>query len=162
MSLHTTPWAQEARTHQASVVGKFGDPVESADRRPSCAINGNRSVREPHMSGAPLDPSDHEVGLTGAIGFARSIVGHFGPDEQGFNEVESVNARRVGIPQQEHLARWALRHREHEHLALSYGIASSGRSPSRFRNSCRVSTASPPMGFADYITGRNPGVINRG
>ena len=77
------------------------------------------------------DRFDHEVEFVGAIDLARYVVGHIGPYEQGFSKVEEpVNALRVEIPQQEHRARWELRRREHEHLALSYGNASTVRQPS--------------------------------
>ena len=80
------------------------------------------------MYGVRPDRFDHEVVFFGTGDPARYGVGHSGPDEQGFSKVpEPVNALRVEVPHREHLARWDFRRREREHLALSYGNASTSR-----------------------------------
>ena len=80
-----------------------GQPGWLADRRPSRAVNRNRSIGRPRVLGVRPDRFEHEVELIGAVDLARYRVGHSGPEEQGFSEViEPVNALRVEVPQQEH------------------------------------------------------------
>ena len=82
------------------------------------------------MFGVRPDRFDHEVVFVGTGDLARYGVGLAGPDEQGLRKVaEPVNALRVEVPHREHRARWDLRQREREHLALSYGNASTARPP---------------------------------
>ena len=55
------------------------------------------------MLGVRADRVDHEVKSFGAVDLARYAVSHVGLDELGFGEViESVDALRVAVLQQEH------------------------------------------------------------
>ncbi len=80
------------------------------------------------MSGGRPNRFEHEVGFAAARDRARYAIGHDGPGKVGIDRVmESVNSLRAGVRQREHRAPWVIRQTEREHLAQSYGIASTIR-----------------------------------
>ncbi len=78
------------------------------------------------MSGGRPNRFKHDVGFAAARDRARYAIGHYGLDEVGNDGVmESANALRAGVRQREHRAPRVIRQTEREHLAQSYGIAST-------------------------------------
>ena len=99
---------------------RTGRTMESGDGQPSRAVSRNRKSGRPRVSGVGPDRFDHEIEFVGTVDLARYAVSHIGLDERGFIKVaEPVNVLRVEVRHREHLARWDLRRREREPLALS-------------------------------------------
>ena len=72
----------------------------------------------PGVLGVRADRFDHEEQSAGAIDLARFAIGHDGLDELGLDEVmESIDALRVAVIQQDHRERRVFRPREQEWLA---------------------------------------------
>jgi len=87
--------------------------VELGRSRPSRAVNRSRNVGTSSMLGVEADRFDHEVEFVGTVDFARDAISHVGLHALSFAEViESVNALRVAILQQEHCMRRMFRPRE--------------------------------------------------
>jgi hypothetical protein len=86
----------------------------------------------PGVVGVRADRVDHEVQSVGAPDHARFPIGHDGLDELGFDEVmESIEALRVAVIQQDHRERRVFRPREQEWLAQASIISPPpGRAPS--------------------------------
>ena len=94
-----------------------GQPRSLTDTRPSRAVSRSKSIGRSSALGVRPDRFEHEVEFIGAIDLARYRIGHAGPEEQGFGEViESINALRVLVPQQEHRTLLVFRPCEQEQM----------------------------------------------
>jgi hypothetical protein len=137
----------------------------SGDWRPSCAVIGNGSSGVPRVSGGWPNRFEHEVGLASARDRARYAIGHYGPGAVGIDRVMESVKRASGRGSTTGTPRTTvIRQTEREHLAQSYGIASAIRRTTR-----RIETAVEWLPrprqwllWADYITGGNAVVLNRG
>jgi hypothetical protein len=105
---------------------KRSQTVASADRRPSCAVGGNRNHRGPQASDVRPNRFDHEVGCVSAFDAARQAVGHIGPNEQGLDVMQPTDALRVEIRQQEHHVRAVPCQAEREHFGAVVSYRANG------------------------------------